>query len=123
MADRSNPHRWLPAWIFGFELVPFPKCTTHVDASQQSLFLEALHLTRPVNSSGSLTEGVVLYQQIYSQIRSNDTLCGQGFEGNSDLYGLEQRLGLYIQWTTAPVINNLLPEGWSIFESFTSYIR
>lgn len=115
VADRSNPHSWLPAWIFGFELVPFPKCTTRVNASQQSLFLEPPHLTQPITSSGSPTEGVVLYQQIYSQTRSNDTLCGQGFEGGSDLYGLGQRLSLYLLWTTALVIKNLLPEGRSIF--------
>ena len=115
VADGYKPHGWLPAWKVDVELIPFPNCATRVDASRRSLFLEPLHLMQPVNSSGSLTEGVVLSQQIYSQVSSNDTLCGQGFGGNSDLYGLGQRLGLYLQWTTALVINNLLPEGRSIF--------
>ena len=112
---RLDYDRLFPAWMFGPKMIPFPECATRVNVNQQSLFLEPSRFTQPVNSSGSLAEGGVPYQQVYSQVRSNDTLCGQGFEGNSDLYGLGQRLGLYLQWTTAIVINNLLPNGRSTF--------
>ena len=40
----------------------------------------------------------------------NSTLCDLGFVGNSDIYGLGVRSGLYIQWVTSLLANHLLRE-------------
>lgn len=40
--------------------------------------------------------------------RFTETTCG--FEGNSDIYGLGIRLGLYLQWLSAYLTRHLLPE-------------
>ncbi|KEY64205.1 hypothetical protein S7711_10726 [Stachybotrys chartarum IBT 7711] len=46
----------------------------------------------------------------FFDIRNNETLCSQGFEGNEDLYGLGIRGGNYVQWLAALLSNNLLPD-------------
>ena len=40
----------------------------------------------------------------------NNTLCDSGFIGNSDVYGVGVRSGLYIQWVSSIVANHLLRE-------------
>ena len=40
----------------------------------------------------------------------NDTLCHSGFVGNSDIYGLGVRSGLYLQWVSSLLAKHLLPE-------------
>ena len=40
----------------------------------------------------------------------NSTLCDLGFIGNSDIYGLGVRSGLYIQWVSSLLANHLLRE-------------
>ncbi|KAJ3578425.1 hypothetical protein NPX13_g2136 [Xylaria arbuscula] len=51
----------------------------------------------------TLQEGLLL------SVQNNSTLCSQGFEGNSDLYGLGVRVGIYVQWIASFLANNLLP--------------
>ncbi|KFA77454.1 hypothetical protein S40288_10767 [Stachybotrys chartarum IBT 40288] len=46
----------------------------------------------------------------FFDIRNNETLCSQGFEGNEDLYELGIRGGNYVQWLAALLSNNLLPD-------------
>ena len=43
-------------------------------------------------------------------MRSDSTLCDSGFVGNSDIYGLGVRSGLYIQWVSSLLANHLLRE-------------
>ena len=40
----------------------------------------------------------------------NNTLCDSGFIGNSDVYGVGMRSGLYIQWVSSILANHLLRE-------------
>lgn len=40
----------------------------------------------------------------------NGSLCDSGFVGNSDIYGLGVRSGLYIQWVSSLLANHLLRE-------------
>jgi hypothetical protein len=51
----------------------------------------------------------------FLQIRNNTEICYQGFEGNQDLYGLGVRLGIYLQWITSFLANNLLPAARQAF--------
>ncbi|KAL8858529.1 MAG: hypothetical protein Q9178_005027, partial [Gyalolechia marmorata] len=48
--------------------------------------------------------------ELFHSIRRSQNLCGQGFMGNTDLYGLGIRTGLYFQWISALLANNLLPD-------------
>lgn len=45
---------------------------------------------------------------LFEDIRRNQTICGQGFMGNSDYYGIGIRSGLYLQWAASLLANNLL---------------
>jgi hypothetical protein len=42
-----------------------------------------------------------------SLIWRNDTLCSFGFDGNSDAYGLGLRIGLYLQWLSSLLANQI----------------
>jgi hypothetical protein len=44
----------------------------------------------------------------FESVRTNHTLCSQGFQGNSDLYGLGIRCGVYLQWASCLLANNFL---------------
>ncbi|KAI1213362.1 uncharacterized protein F4807DRAFT_261644 [Annulohypoxylon truncatum] len=54
----------------------------------------------------------------FLNISSNQELCDQGFEGNSDLYGLGVRFGIYIQWIASILSNNFLSESRKEFQKF-----
>ena len=45
-----------------------------------------------------------------SNIAGNETLCGEGFAGNPDIYGLGVRLGIYLQWLSCLLANHRLPD-------------
>ena len=90
---------------------PFPQlkgCGNRVDPAQSPLFTPAIYAVRLLdwesyNNSRSFDEIEYLH------IKNNHTLCERGFIGNQDLYGLGNRMGLYLQWITAFVVNNTLP--------------
>ncbi|KAK4211158.1 hypothetical protein QBC37DRAFT_389931 [Rhypophila decipiens] len=64
---------------------------------------------QPPNSTQPLFES--FNPELFLSIRNNQTLCFQGFAANEDLYGLGIRAGIYLQWVTALLVNNLLPDG------------
>lgn len=45
-----------------------------------------------------------------SRVWSDEKLCSEGFQGNSDAYGLGVRIGLYLQWASCALANQTLPE-------------
>ena len=45
----------------------------------------------------------------FQEIHGNQTLCSQGFQGDSDYYGIGIRGGLYLQWAGSLLANNFLP--------------
>jgi hypothetical protein len=48
---------------------------------------------------------------------------GCGFSGNSDLYGLRIRLGVYFQWTSTFIIYGWYIEGWKdLAESYLGFL-
>jgi len=44
-------------------------------------------------------------------ITTNATLCGTGFQGNSDVYGLGIRIGIYLQWASSLIANQTMMDG------------
>lgn len=46
---------------------------------------------------------------LFREIHDNQTLCNNGFQGNSDYYGIGIRIGLYLQWMASLLANNFLP--------------
>jgi hypothetical protein len=67
------------------------------------------------DSRGILFQPDIYYSQFnittwYSRnITVDEVLCGEGFEGNSDIYGLGIRVGIYLQWASCLLANHTLP--------------
>lgn len=89
----------------------FRGCDARVGPQQSVLFTEVTYKTQfaRVDINGSFPVHT-FDKDAFQSIQSNSTLCSQGFEGNEDLYGLGIRVGIYLQWITSLVANNLLPE-------------
>ncbi|MCJ1265016.1 hypothetical protein MMC22_004891 [Lobaria immixta] len=102
------------AWQTGSWPQSFRGCDARVGPQQSFLFTEVTYKTQFARVQTLHANGTVLHHSFdkdaFQSIQSNSTLCSQGFEGNEDLYGLGIRVGIYLQWITSLVANNLLPE-------------
>ena len=114
---------WLTIWAFslclGDEMCPwqtgswpqtFRGCSARVNIQQLPLFSESIYQTQfyRVRESRDSWSNFNMEQSLH--VRGNETLCGQGFQGNADLYGLGTRIGIYLQWLACLIVNNFLPE-------------
>lgn len=102
-------------WAWWTKPVPqsFRGCDARVGPQQSFLFTEVTYTMQFARVKSTYVNGSVwrsFDMDAFQSIQSNSTLCSQGFEGNEDLYGLGIRVGIYLQWITSLVANNLLPE-------------
>ena len=109
--------RFFQTWSTGTVPQSFRGCDARVESQQSSLFLPDIYNTqfaRTVsfykNSTMEWTYHPAFNMELFHSIRMSQNLCGQGFIGNTDLYGLGIRTGLYLQWISALFANNLLPD-------------
>ena len=107
----------LQTWSTGLMPQSFKGCDARVEPEQASLFntdIYYVQFTRMWYNAGNNTHYNIIYtpsdMERFRSIQANQTLCGQGFEGNSDLYGLGIRISLYLQWLSSLLTNNFLPE-------------
>ncbi|KAM7194905.1 hypothetical protein V8F20_007770 [Naviculisporaceae sp. PSN 640] len=105
--------------ISAWRMVDWPQsykgCEDRVEPEQSPLFTWEVYKTQfcrvnPVSANGS-SERKIWELEPFLEVQTNQTLCHQGFAANEDLYGLGIRTGIYLQWLTALLVNNLLPEG------------
>ena len=89
----------LEKWSDVSQLHSFPQCASRVGDNQSELFRQDVYLLQFNSTAWYL-----------SDIANNETLCGQGFVGNSDIYGLGVRLGIYLQWLSCLLANHTLPD-------------
>lgn len=105
----------LKALFTGTVSQSFRGCNTRVEPQQSSLFLPDIYNTQFArfvyeNSTRKLKFLPAFNFELSHSIQMNQTLCGQGFIGIADLYGLGIRTSLYLQWISALLANNLLPD-------------
>ena len=102
------------AWYLGSHPQSFKGCDARVTPQQSPLFTPRIYgsqFARVSHVDGNGINWVETFNATLSHsIQQSHTLCSQGFEGNSDLYGLGIRTGIYIQWISSLCANNLLPE-------------
>lgn len=105
------------AWSTGSLPHSFQGCNARVEPQQSSLFLPNIYDTqfaRTVLTHSNSTMRSSFYpafdMELSRSIQNNHTLCDSGFQGNVDLYELGIRTGLYLQWISASLANNLLPD-------------
>jgi hypothetical protein len=77
----------------------FSQCSARVDNSRGSLFQPDIYLKQ--------FNFTTWYS---SNLTTDEALCGEGFEDNSDIYGLGIRVGIYLQWVSCLLANHTLPE-------------
>ena len=101
------------AWHTGFAPQSFTGCEARVEPQQSPLFTPEIYWTQfPRVIQGGENSSFTKFDPGPSlNIRTNQTLCYQGFAGNEDLYGMGIRIGIYLQWLAALLVNNLLPDG------------
>ena len=111
----------MQTWSTGTVPQSFRGCDARVEPNQASLFETDTYYTQfartmYLNPNGTLKRGKLyftFYQTFdmdrFRSIQENQTVCGQGFEGNNDLYGLVIRISLYLQWLSSFLANNFLP--------------
>lgn len=101
-------------WTMWHEPQCYRGCTSRVDAHQAPLFTPQIYASqfRWVSSMNMsiASQGASFNESFFTNIQSNQTLCKKGFSGNSDLYGLGIRTGIYVQWFASLVANNLLSD-------------
>ena len=78
----------------------YQACVDRV-SSEQGVLFDPSNLPSKSNSSLHLAVDKPLF---------NSSLCDSGFVGNSDIYGLGVRSGLYLQWVSSLLANHLLRE-------------
>lgn len=92
----------------------FRECDSRVGPSLSSFLTEDRYKTQLFHSNMTFFDSA--YYLSYSDfdtksflsLKNNHTLCNHGFQGNTNLYGLGTRSGLYLQWMTALLSNNLV---------------
>lgn len=105
-----------PFYSWGAGSVPqsFRGCDPRVEPQQSMLFAEATYSTQFARLTIVDADGYATWpdfdMELSRSIQTNQTLCAHGFDGNADLYGLGIRAGIYLQWMTCLLANNLLPE-------------
>lgn len=110
----QHSHRGrVPLWRTGLAPPSFTGCEARVEPQQALLFTEEIYWTQfPRLANSSRTPYCLEFDpELSLGIRTNDTLCSRGFAANEDLYGMGIRFGIYFQWLTALLVNNLLPNG------------
>lgn len=102
----------ISAWHTGSAPQSFTGCEARVEPQQSLLFTPEIYWTQFPRIVQVENFTFAKFDPGRSlNIRSNQTLCYQGFAGNEDLYGMGIRIGIYLQWFAALLVNNLLPEG------------
>jgi hypothetical protein len=125
-AERSIGAR-LQVWATGMMPRLPQECAARVAPQQAPLFTRdvydsqfarAIHLI--TNITETWTEATPFNQRHQQQmvaafdwerfrsVQDDHTLCNQGFVGNTDLYGLGIRSGVYMQWLSSMLANNFL---------------
>ena len=115
----SSGYMKLYPWYYYAMPQSYQRCDARVELQQVSLFSAAIYETQfarityndsaavgPWDSNGHSSFDDVIYRSVHL----NQDLCYQGFAGNTDLYGLGIRTGLYLQWLSSLLANNTLPE-------------
>ncbi|KAM7199550.1 hypothetical protein V8F33_004361 [Rhypophila sp. PSN 637] len=97
----------LSAWGTGAWPQTFVGCEDRVEPQQSDLFSEVIYWTQFTRIYDIQSH---FDPELFLSIRNNHTLCSRGFAANEDLYGLGIRAGVYLQWATALLVNNLLPD-------------
>lgn len=97
----------------------YSKCDARVSPDQASLFTPKIYhnqfdnfkLWSVDNETGEwFFNGIFAVDNgLHEDILANHTLCAQGFQANTDLYGLGLRFGVYAQWISSILSNNFLP--------------
>lgn len=113
MCYKINVNNFSLMW----DISPIPQsfrgCESRVGPEQLSLFTEDIYKTQFARIVIIAANQTILYlgfdKELSISIQTNQKLCNQGFEGNADLYGLGIRAGIYLQWITSLLANNLLP--------------
>ncbi|KAM7217173.1 hypothetical protein V8F06_007464 [Rhypophila decipiens] len=102
----------LSAWKTGAWPQTFVGCEDRVEPQQSDLFSEAIYRTQFTRIEGQQPNNIQprFDRELFLSTHNNQTLCSQGFAANEDLYGLGIRTGIYLQWVTALLVNNLLPD-------------
>ena len=110
----SSNNRLFEAWSTGSVPQSFRGCNARVGLQKSSLFEPDIYNTqfaRIIHIYDNGTNSSPDFDmELSHSIQVNQTLCDQGFEGNEDLYGLGIRVGIYLQWISSLIANNLLPE-------------
>lgn len=86
--------RLIECQSIAFQVLPLSQCPSKVEPQQASLFLESTYLSQ-------------LQYPLGDPVLA-DKLCGSGFQGNSDIYGLGTRIGLYLQLASSVISNQML---------------
>jgi hypothetical protein len=79
--------------------VDFSQCFARVNDSRAALFQPDIYLLQ-----------FNFTTWLFSNVTADEFLCGEGFEGNPDIYGLGIRVGIYLQWASCLIANHTLPE-------------
>lgn len=118
----------LQTWSTGTVPQSFRGCDARVEPQQAFLFLADTYNTqfaRTMYNHSNHTQPsrvgpayLAFDMELSRSIQMNQTLCNQGFAGNTDLYGLGIRTGLYLQWISSLLANNLLPKICQQLQSF-----
>ena len=118
--DKMTFGQHMQTWSTGTVPQSFRGCDARVEPNQASLFETDIYYTQFARTmyhypNGTLkgTKLYVIFHQIFDMerfrsIRVSRALCGQGFKGNSGLYGLGIRISLYLQWLSSFLANNFL---------------
>lgn len=118
----AYPSMLLQAWKTGSMPECPQTCTARVAQVQQALFTAEVYETQFACTHYMLENqtwkigGFASTWQVHPafdfepvrSIQSNLTLCDQGFFGNTDLYGLGIRCGVYLQWISSIFANHFL---------------
>ena len=98
-------------------------CDARVSPDQSPLFTPEIYQNQFAglliwsDKSGERTDSLSqVDSEFYESVRTNATLCGYGFEANTDLYGLGFRVGVYFQWISSLVANHGLPAGNTLLQ-------
>ena len=111
-AVNESSYSW-SFWTVGSTPQSFRGCNPRVEPQQSILFTEDTYSTqfaRLGSVVGRSNATLTFDSELFRSIQTNQTLCEHGFVGSADLYGLGIRAGIYLQWMTCIIANNLLSE-------------
>lgn len=104
----------------------YSKCDARVSPDQASLFTPKIYHNQfdhivvwSLSNETGLWKASNKFETdfaLYDSIRANQTLCAQGFQANTDLYGLGLRFGVYTQWISSILSNNFMPADMAVLQ-------